>query len=130
MDPKKLTEIFEQEAVILPNYETEANGKPWYPHPAMEGVFLKDLVTGKETGGAFSYHLVRVWKDHEVLDHNHDTQWEWNLVISGKGTFVFGNKEVPVAPGRTFVTPPKIHHAVIAGSGDISLLALFVPALA
>lgn len=130
MEPKKMSEIFEQGVVFFPGTETEANAKPWYSLPGCEGVFLKDLVTGKETGGKFSYHLVRVWKDSEVADHDHDTQWEWNLVISGNGVFIIGDKEVTIAPGQTFVTPPKNHHTVSAGHEDLSLLALFVPALA
>lgn len=129
MDEKRLKEIFEQGAVFFPGSETEANARPWYPHPAMKGVFLKDLVTAKESGGKFSYHLVRVWKDCEVIDHNHETQWEWNLVISGKGVFIIGDKEVTITPGQTFVTPPKNNHTVSAGHQDLSLLALFVPAL-
>jgi len=129
MESKKISEIFEQGVVIFPGAETEANAKPWYPLPGCSGVFLKDLVTGKETGGRFSYHLVRIWKEREVADHDHETQWEWNLVIGGKGTFVIGDKEVATAPGQTFVTPPKNHHTVIAGHEDLSLLALFVPAL-
>lgn len=129
MDEKRLTEIFEQNIVFSPGYETEANAKPWYSHPAWKGVFLKDLVTGKESDGKFSYHLVRVWKDCEVADHDHETQWEWNLVVSGKGVFVIGDKEVTIVPGQTFVTPPKNHHTVSAGNEDISLLALFIPAL-
>lgn len=129
MEIKKISEIFEQGVVVFPGAETESDAKPWYPLPGCKGVFLKDLVTGKETGGKFSYHLVRVWKDSEVADHDHETQWEWNLVISGKGTFVIGNKEVAIAAGQTFVTPPKNHHTVSAGHEDLSLLALFVPAL-
>ncbi|MDD4137554.1 MAG: cupin domain-containing protein [Methanoregula sp.] len=129
MEPKKISEIFEQGVVVFPNAETEANAKPWYSLPGCKGVFLKDLVTGKETGGKFSYHLVRVWKDSEVADHDHETQWEWNLIVSGKGTFIIGDKEVTIAPGQTFVTPPKNHHTVSAGHEDLSLLALFVPAL-
>ncbi|MFA4876376.1 MAG: cupin domain-containing protein [Methanoregula sp.] len=129
MDEKRLTEIFEQGAVIFPGAETEANAKPWYQHPDWKGVFLKDLVTGKESGGRFSYHLVRVWKDCEVMNHDHETQWELNLVISGKGVFIIGDKEVAIAPGQTFVTPPKNHHTVSAGQDDLSMLALFVPAL-
>jgi len=129
MEPNKMAEIFEQGSVFLPHLEIEAVAKPWYSHPASKGVFLKDLVTGKETDGKFSYHLVRVWKDCEVPDHDHETQWEWNLVTSGKGSFVIGDKEVTIAPGQTFVTPPKNHHTVSAGHEDLSLLALFVPAL-
>jgi len=129
MEPSTMAEIFEQASVFLPHLEIEAGAKPWYSHPASKGVFLKDLVTAKETGGKFSYHLVRVWKDCEVSDHDHETQWEWNLIISGKGTFVIGDKEVILSPGQAFATPPKNHHTVCAGHEDLSLLALFIPAL-
>jgi len=129
MEPKKIPEIFEQGAVLFPRMEIEANAKPWYSLPGSKGVFLKDLVTGKETGGKFSYHLVRVWKDSEVPDHEHETQYEWNLIISGKGVFVIGDREVTIAPGQTYVTPPKNHHTVCATGEDLSLLALFIPAL-
>jgi mannose-6-phosphate isomerase-like protein (cupin superfamily) len=129
MESKKISDIFEQGVVIFPGAETEANAKPWYSLPGCTGVFLKDLVTGKETGGKFSYHLVRVWKDCEVADHNHETQWEWNLILSGNGTFVIGDKEVMLEAGQTFITPPKSHHTVSAGLEDLSLLALFAPAL-
>jgi quercetin dioxygenase-like cupin family protein len=129
MDQKHITEIFEQGAVLFPDFETDAAEKPWCPHPAWKGVFLKDLVTGKETDGKFSYHLVRVSKDCEVMDHDHKTQWEWNLIVSGNGVFVIGDKEVTIAPGQTYVTPPGIHHIVSAGDEDLMLLAIFTPAL-
>jgi quercetin dioxygenase-like cupin family protein len=129
MKQKTITEIFEQGTVSLPDLEIEAVAKPWYSHPAWSGVFLKDLVTAKETGGKFSYHLIRVWKNKEVMDHDHETQWEWNQIISGKGVFVIGDKEVPLVPGQTFVTPPGVHHTVSADDEDLTLLALFSPAL-
>lgn len=129
MDSKQLAEIFEQGGVFFPGHKTEEILHPWYSHHACKGVFLKDLVTGKETGGKFSYHIVHISKDCEVIDHDHETQWEWNMVISGSGVFVIGDKEVTMAPGQTFVTPPKIHHSVNAGDEDVSLMALFVPAL-
>ena len=129
MDEKLIAGIFEQGAVLFPDFDTDAAEKPWCPHPAYKGVFLKDIVTGKETGGKFSYHLVKVSKDREVMDHDHKTQWEWNLIISGNGVFVIGDKEVTIAPGQTYVTPPGIHHIVSAGEEDLMLLAIFVPAL-
>jgi quercetin dioxygenase-like cupin family protein len=104
--------------------------RPWYPHPDGNGVFLKDLVTGSETGGAFSYHLVRIEPLCEVADHIHETQWEWNAVLGGTGSFLVHGASVPVGrPGRTFVTPPRMPHGVRAGRVELSLLALFVPAL-
>ncbi len=129
MEQKKVMDIFERGIVFLPDLEIESTKKPWYPHPEWKGVFLKDLVTEKETSGTFSYHLVRVWKDHEVMYHDHETQWEWNRIIDGKGVFLFEDREITLAHGQTFVTPPGIRHAVSAYYEDLSLLAVFVPAL-
>ena len=129
MDQKSMTDVFGNGAVLFPDFETDAAAKPWTPHPRWKGVFLKDLVTGNETGGKFSYHLVKVLQDCEVKDHGHETQWEWNQIIDGDGIFVIGDKEVPIEPGQTFVTPPGIHHIVSAGDEDLVLLAIFVPAL-
>ena len=86
-------------------------------------------MTGKETGGAFSYHLMRVERNCGIPDHGHETQWSWNVVLSGAGTFVLGGRRVPVEVGQTFITPPRVHHAVSAGDDEISLLAIFAPAL-
>ncbi|MFA5330779.1 MAG: cupin domain-containing protein [Methanoregula sp.] len=129
MEQINLAALFEQGAVIFPDREVEAADRRWYEHPASKGVFLKDLVTGKETGGKFSYHLVRVDKTCEVADHDHETQWEYNMILSGTGTFLLGDKEVAIKPGQSFATPPKNHHTVSAGNEELSLLAIFVPAL-
>ena len=129
MEPKKILDLFEQGSILYPDIEVEAAKKPWYEHPLCKGVFLKDLVTGGETGGKFSYHLVRIWKDCEVLRHDHETQWELNVVLDGKGVFYFENREIQTEKGQVFVTPPKIHHTVSAGTEDLSLLAVFIPAL-
>jgi quercetin dioxygenase-like cupin family protein len=129
MDENDITEMFEKGALFFPDFETDAAEITWSPHSKWESVFLKDLVTGKETDGKLSYHLVKILKDCEVGDHGHATQWEWNLIISGNGVFVIGDKEVTIEPGQTFVTPPGIHHIVSAGDKDLMLLAIFTPAL-
>ena len=129
MDENDITEMFEQGAVLFPDFETIAAEIPWSRHSKWDGVFLKDLVTGKETDGKLSYHLVKILKDCEVGDHDHATMWEWNLIIRGNGIFVLGDKEVTIDPGQTVVTPPGIHHIVSAGDDDLVLLAVFTPAL-
>ncbi len=131
MEQHDFKEAFEQGTLLFPGLEVRAAEKPWYAHPAWNGVFLKDLVTGDETGGAFSYHLVRVSRNCEVADHGHETQWEFNVVLGGTGSFIIEGSEVPVVqPGQTFITPPRTHHTVNAGSEELSLLAIFAPALA
>ncbi len=129
MGQQDIAGLFEQGAVLFPDLEVRAAEKPWYAPPAWKGVFLKDLVTGKETGGTFSYHLMRVERNCEIPDHAHETQWSWNVVLGGAGTFVLGGRRVPVEVGQTFVTPPRVHHAVSAGDDEIVLLAIFAPAL-
>jgi len=129
MGQQDLLELFEHGTVLFPDLEVRAAEKPWYASPTWKGVFLKDLVTGKETGGAFSYHLMRVERNSEIPDHAHETQWSWNVVLGGTGLFVLGGRRVPVEVGQTFVTPPQVHHAVSAGDDELSLLAIFVPAL-
>jgi quercetin dioxygenase-like cupin family protein len=129
MNRKDTPDESEQEIVHFPNFRVDTQDTPWYQHPEWDGVFLKDLIGGKDTGGAFSYHLVQVWKDCRILDHDHATQWEWNRVISGKGVFTFGDAEIPFVPGQTFVTPPGVRHGVRVYHSDLTLLAMFVPAL-
>lgn len=129
MGDQSISELFEQGVVLFPDIEVRAAEKQWYASPAWPGIFMKDLVTGKETGGAFSYHLMRVDRNHEIPDHAHETQWAWNVVLGGTGSFVLGGRQVPVEVGQTFVTPPRIHHAVSAGDDELLLLAIFVPAL-
>lgn len=123
-------DAFDKEVVFFSDKEVESDNKEWYEHPACKGVFLKDLVTGEDTGGEFSYHLVRVLRNCEVSDHDHEDQWEWNRIIDGSGVFLIGDKEVVISPGQTYATPPGVHHTVSAYDEDLSLLAMFVPALA
>ncbi len=129
MVQQDISDLFEQGTVLLPDLEVRAADTPWYAPPTWRGVFLKDLVTGKETGGAFSYHLMRVERNCEIPDHDHETQWSWNVILAGTGSFILGDRQVPVEVGQTLITPPRVHHAVSAGDADIVLLAIFAPAL-
>ena len=131
MEHHDISEAFELGALVFPGLEIRAMETPWYAHPAWNEVFLKDLVKGDETDGAFSCHLVRVEPNCEVADHAHELQWEWNAILAGTGSFLIAGQEVPVVgPGQIFVTPPRVHHTVSAGTAELSLLAIFVPALA
>lgn len=130
MNPADLSARFETGAVIFPGCTTDAADRPWHAPPGSNGVFLKDLATGSETDGKFSYHLVRIAKGCAVASHDHDIPWEWNMILRGSGTIILGDREIPVAAGQSCATPPKIPHAVKAGDEDLLLVALFVPALA
>jgi quercetin dioxygenase-like cupin family protein len=129
MDQKNFNEILEQGVAFFPGSPAGTAGQPWHPHPVWKGVFLKDVVTGKATDGKFSYHLVRIETGCTVGNHDHETQWEWNMIVSGNGKFLIGNSDITIAPGQTYVAPPKIPHTVSAGDQGLLFLAIFVPAL-
>lgn len=123
------SKIFDQGMVVFPDHQEDINKKSWYTPPGWVGVSLKDIITGKDTDGAFSYHLVRIAKRSEVPSHAHDTQWEWNVILNGNGSFVIQEKEMQVTIGETYATPPGVSHTVKAGNRELVLTATFVPAL-
>lgn len=112
-----------------PGKEIDAAKLPWYEHPAFKGVFLKDLLTGKETNGTFSCHVVRIKKAFEVGEHNHKAEWEFNEVLKGSGYMVIDGKKTACGPGCSYVTPPGMAHLVTSPDEDLYMLAKFVPAL-
>jgi len=123
-----VSKIFDQGMVVFPDHMEDIK-KSWYTPPGWIGVSLKDIISGKDTDGAFSYHLVRIAKRSEVPSHAHDTQWEWNVILNGNGSFVIQEKEMQVTIGETYVTPPGISHTVKAGNSELVITATFVPAL-
>jgi len=103
---------------------------PWNPHPTFRGVALKHLVTGADTGGALSAHLVRVEAGCCLQEHVHADKLELHEVVQGAGTCVLAEKTVPYAPGACGLIPAGTLHSVRADAGeDLYLLAKFAPAL-
>ncbi|MEZ7197077.1 cupin domain-containing protein [Pseudodesulfovibrio karagichevae] len=107
----------------------DAADLPWHQHPTFAGVALKHLLTGAETGGAFSAHLVQLEPGAEIGDHVHETSWELHEVASGSGECLLEGQAIPYEPGRVAVMPLKAPHRVKAGEHGLCLLAKFVPAL-
>jgi quercetin dioxygenase-like cupin family protein len=124
-----VSRIFDQGMVIFPDHKEDINKKSWYTPPGWVGVSLKDIITGKDTSGAFSYHLVKIARHCEVPPHAHEAQWEWNVILNGTGSFVIQETEMPVTIGETYVTPPGISHTVKAEDRELVITAVFVPAL-
>ena len=102
---------------------------PWSKHPTFEGVELKHIVTSNETGGGYSYHLVRIEANKSILDHIHDPQLETHEVIAGNGVCINGRHEIKYEPGVISVMPAKVYHEVHAGKEGLFLFAKFMPAL-
>lgn len=102
---------------------------PWAAHPAFAGVQLKPLVTAAETGGAFSYHLVRIQPGCEIGLHTHDPQLETHEVIAGAGVCECGGQRIGYQPGVVAILPAGVPHKVTAGPEGLCLFAKFMPAL-
>ena len=130
MDHLSLFETFNTEGRLhLPGTTVSLREIPWNQHPAFDGVELKHLVTAKETGGQFSYHLVRIAPDKSIEHHIHETQLETHEVISGQGICIHEGVKIVYDPGTISILPAGIPHEVTAGKEGLYLFAKFMPAL-
>lgn len=121
--------IHEHETVVSVNSRKKTESLPWNPHPKFEGVFLKHLVTGSDTGGRMSLHHVRVYPGCMIGDHTHAGQVEIHDVLSGEGTCTLAGKEIPYTPGVLGIMPADTVHRIVAGDKGLLLLATFAPPL-
>ena len=101
----------------------------WSKHPTFEGVELKHIITAKDTGGAFSFHLVRIAPNKSIGNHIHETQLETHEVIAGRGVCINDGTELTYEPGVISIMPAKVPHQVNAGKDGLYLFAKFFPAL-
>lgn len=125
----KVFEAFNEGRFEVPGGSVQFKDVPWSKHPTFEGVELKHIVTSKQTGGAYSYHLVRIAPGKSILDHIHDPQLETHEVIAGKGICINDGQKIEYVPGVISVMPTKVHHEVHAGEDGLFLFAKFMPAL-
>lgn len=115
--------------LLLSGREIPFRGIPWTKHPAFEGVELKHIVPAQETGGQFSFHLVRIAPNRTIGIHIHETQLETHEVICGGGVCVLEGAELLYEPGVVAILPAGLPHEVRAGDEGLCLFAKFMPAL-
>ena len=121
--------IFDNGRLSLPGKVTDFNGLKWNAHPTFKGVRLKHIVTAQDTGGAFSYHLVKVEPGCKIGNHVHATQLETHEVIAGCGTCINNGDQIAYTPGTISIIPAAIPHEVAADDNGLYLFAKFMPAL-
>ena len=115
--------------VYLQNKAINTADIPWNRHPAFEGVELKHLITSSQTGGSFSYHMVKVAPGKKIGKHIHETQLETHEIIEGNGVCLIEGLEFVYEPGMIAVLPAAIPHEVIAYADGLHLFVKFMPAL-
>ena len=125
----KVFEAFDDGRFEVPGVAVRFKDIPWSKHQTFEGVELKHILTSKETGGAYSFHLVRIAPGKRIFDHIHDPQLETHEVIAGNGICINDGCEIEYVPGVISVMPSKVHHEVHAGEEGLYLFAKFMPAL-
>jgi quercetin dioxygenase-like cupin family protein len=129
MEPKDISTYISNGAITYKDRDEQAELLQWNEHPKFKGVYLKHLVTGRDTDGALSCHMVKIDPNSALEEHIHENQLELHEVIEGAGNFILGDKETRYSPGGMAVIPKGIKHKVIAGEKGLILLAKFCPAL-
>lgn len=122
-------EKFNNGTLRLPDKTISFEDITWSKHPTFEGVELKHIITGKDTNGEFSYHLVRIAPNKSINNHIHETQLETHEVIEGSGICINNGTELEYTPGTISIMPAKVPHEVNAGKDGLYLFAKFFPAL-
>lgn len=113
-----------------PDGHSDLSALPWNPHPRFAGVALRHLVTGADTGGAMSAHLVRIAAGAELSPHTHDGSLELHEVVRGSGVCTLGHSQAVYQPGVCGLIPAGVAHSVRADAEeDLYILAKFAPAL-
>lgn len=119
---------FQNGSIYLPEEKKTAE-LLWNLHPAFNGVFLKHLVKGEDTGDRLSCHLVRIEPGCAIGDHIHEGKMEVHQVISGAGFCIIGGTKVGYQSGVVALIQADLTHRVEAGEDGLVILAQFVPAL-
>ena len=105
------------------------NDISWYPHSKFEGVEMKNIITSGETGGKFSFHLVKIAPYKKIGLHIHENQLETHEVIFGEGLCKTEDNECAYKSGRIAIFPAKTKHEITAGAEGLYIFAKFIPAL-
>lgn len=126
---KTLFERFDSGRFVSPYAEKDFSALKWNDHPVFEGVALKHLLTSHDTGGEFSYHLVRIAPNKSIGTHTHETQTETHEVICGSGLCINEGLEIPYSCGTVTILKKATPHSVTAGDEGLYLFAKFIPPL-
>lgn len=102
---------------------------PWNEHKTFAGVFLRHLVKGSDSNGAFSCHLVKIAPGCGIGNHEHADSWELHQVVAGNGAAIVGGTTVSYASGVWHAIPHGAAHRVDAGENGLELVAYFSPPL-
>lgn len=129
MNNQNVFERFNDGSLCLPESTTMFADIEWSKHPVFDGVELKHLISAKQTGGLFSYHLVRIAPDQKIGLHIHENQLETHEVVGGSGSCINNGVTFSYQPGVISIFAKGTEHEIIADQHGLCLFAKFFPAL-
>jgi mannose-6-phosphate isomerase-like protein (cupin superfamily) len=102
----------------------------WQPHPTVEGVKIKLLVSRAVQGTDVTCMLVQIGRGLEVPEHIHDHSDDILFPLAGKARmWVEGSGDFALEPGMIVRVPQGMKHRIFDVSEDLLLHDVFWPAL-
>jgi len=102
----------------------------WMPHPTVQGVTIKPLVSEKEHGLNVTCMLVNVSAGKEVPEHIHEEQDDILYLPQGKAVmWVDGTGNFSLEPGVIVRVPKGKKHKIFNVTQDLLIYDVFCPAL-
>ena len=103
---------------------------PWMPHPILDGIKIKPLITRKDSGLDVTCMLVSVPAGKEVPEHIHEDQDDILYPLEGKALmWVDGTGEFALEPGIIVRVPKNTKHRIFDVIEQILVYDVFSPAL-
>ena len=102
----------------------------WMPHPTVQGVTIKPLISEKEHGLNVTCLLVNVPAGREVPEHIHEEQDDILYLLQGKAVmWVDGTENFSLEPGVIVRVPKGKKHKIFDVTQDLLIYDVFCPAL-
>jgi quercetin dioxygenase-like cupin family protein len=101
----------------------------WQKHPKFNGVFTKNLFSGKDSNNHLSAMLVKVEPNREIGNHIHEGKAELHEVVYGEGIALVNDRSIVYKPGVISLIPADVPHSVKADNTGLVLSAKFTPPL-
>jgi quercetin dioxygenase-like cupin family protein len=102
----------------------------WQPHPTVEGVEIKVLVSQGVQGTDVTCMLVRIGRGLEVPEHIHDQSDDILYPLSGRARmWVEGGEDFSLEPGVIVRVPQGTRHRIFDVNEELLIYDVFWPAV-